>query len=235
MKKKSPLPIASPLVIRQWRERVVAEYGSAAIASQLLHWLIQIGVSPDLLFRSQEVVREELMHTEVSRTVYLDAGGSEDAIAINPQQLLIPHADGFEMLYRAMEFTADFFCCGETVAAPLFQAMVDVSKVDSAKKSLKRIVKDEEGHGEFGWELLDELLSFSTTEQREGLKEKVPSFVVRIIEAYAADFSLSDDDKAWGLIAGKDYSEITRMVAADQLIPQFESLLGNIPNLRKWR
>jgi len=217
--------VASERVQLQWQRRVSAEYGSAAIASQLLHWLIQLGVSPDLLYQCQEVVREELMHTDLSREVYLAAGGGDQAIFIHPQQLVIPHAEGEELIYRALEFTADFFCCGETVAAPLFRAMVEGTTIDIAKKSLMRIVKDEEGHGEFGWELLEELLSISTSDQRNRLKERVSGFVSRIVSTNQMNETIRDDETIWGLLSGKVYADITATTASEVLVPNFKSLL----------
>lgn len=226
MAKQDRTGIGSALVQRQWQNRVAAEYASSAIASQLLHWLIQIGASPDLLFQCQEVVREELTHTELARDVYLAAGGEDKGIMIHPHQLTIPHAPQSDLLTRALEFTADFFCCGETVAAPLFQAMVAKSQNTVARKSLLRIVRDEKDHGDFGWELLEHLLTLGTRDHRENLKQRVPDFIQRIVTTYSTQATVSAADEGWGVISGEEHAAIARQTAEKVLRPNFKTLLG---------
>ena len=46
---KQAIATASDRVRGEWRARIAAEYGSAAITQHLVLWLIQIGASPDLI------------------------------------------------------------------------------------------------------------------------------------------------------------------------------------------
>ena len=57
-------------VKKQWENRVIAEYCSAAISAELLHWSIQLGLSPDIVWKTEQVTREEITHSELSSQVY---------------------------------------------------------------------------------------------------------------------------------------------------------------------
>ena len=49
----------------EWRRRVVAEYGSAAIIHGLLGWLLRLGASPTLLHEVTRIVADELVQVRV--------------------------------------------------------------------------------------------------------------------------------------------------------------------------
>jgi hypothetical protein len=64
----------------EWRARIAAEYGSAAITQHLVLWMIQIGASPDVIDAGLRVVADELVHSRMSHQVYADAGGDEPPV-----------------------------------------------------------------------------------------------------------------------------------------------------------
>ena len=49
-------PAASDRVRAEWRNRIAAEYGSAAITQHFVLWLIQIGARPDLIHDGLRIV-----------------------------------------------------------------------------------------------------------------------------------------------------------------------------------
>ena len=118
---------ASQYVQRTWADRVRAEYHSAAITAELLNWLIQTGPSPDTIERCHRIVQEEFNHAALSRKVYLATGGSEDKIHIPFQELAYQKEKQAPAPLRALSMCTRVFCCGETVAVPLFKALLEHS------------------------------------------------------------------------------------------------------------
>lgn len=221
----------SPRVVREWQNRVRAEYGSAALTAELLHWLLQLGVSPDTLKVCHRIVDDELVHAELSREVYLAAGGSDEAIALGGARLTLPHGPGRPLLERALLVAADVYCCGETVARPLFREMRRGTTQPLAAKALDRIIKDEARHSELGWALLEELLERADEHSRRALAASVPSFMQRFAdgssgEAAPADAKavLSQEDAAWGLLTLDRYRAIARQCVEEKILPRFRRL-----------
>ena len=85
-------PPASDRVRAEWRNRIAAEYSSAAITQHFVLWLIQIGASPDLIELGLAIVTDELAHAQLSAEVYAEAGGTA-APAIDRAGLALPRRD----------------------------------------------------------------------------------------------------------------------------------------------
>jgi hypothetical protein len=214
------------VITEEWSRRVVAEYASASIVAELLHWLIRLGVSPDTLQSCHRIVADELAHAELSREVYLEAGGDPAAIPIDERDLVIPHRPGAPLLERALFLCADFLCCGETVARPLFRAMLAEAKVPVAARALERVLKDEARHSAFGWSLLDELLPRADHDLRARLRAAAPELMARVADGYTFESprpgDIPDDEaRAWGLITPEQYTEIATRAVPELLEPRF--------------
>lgn len=48
----------------EWRRRVIAEYGSAAVTHSLVGWLMRLGASPTRLHQGTRIIDDELVHAE---------------------------------------------------------------------------------------------------------------------------------------------------------------------------
>lgn len=221
-------PLSAPIdrVRETWRRRVIAEYRSAALTAEMLHGIITLGLSPDTIATCHRIVSDELEHAELSRSVLLAAGGQDSAIAMSRESLSIPHAPGQPLELRLLAATADLFCCGETVALPLFLALrgdeQDGVVEPTAVLALERIVRDEAVHRAFGWELLDELLERCGEPGAAWLRPRVPGFVERILAAYQAeDPGCTPVERGWGLMAPRRYAEITRRCVDEVIRPRF--------------
>ena len=198
----SEAPKASAHVIREWQNRIAAEYCSAALTADLLHNLIVLGVSPDTLADCHRIVSDELRHAELSREVALAAGATGAAIALKSGSMSLPQGP---LLESTLFYVSEFFCCGETVARPLFRAMLANAKRPLAVRAVEVIIKDEARHSAFGWQLLDELLERAPEPLRLRLRERVPTHIERLRNIYgekpdAAPSSLTTDDLEWGLL-----------------------------------
>ena len=216
-------PKASQRVLREWQNRIAAEYYSAALTADLLHNLIVLGVSPDTLSDCQRIVSDELNHAEISREVALAAGATSAAIALDGRRMSLPPGP---LLERTLFHVSEFFCCGETVARPLFRAMLTNAQHPIAQNAIEVIVKDEARHSSFGWQLLDELLERVDEPLRLSLCERIPSHIERMRNTYgenpaAMPHSITPADLKWGLLERERYAEITEQCIVKTLLPNY--------------
>ena len=213
-------PPASDRVRRSWSNRVVAEYRSAALTAELLHWLIELGVSPDTLAVAHRIVSDELAHAELSREVLTLAGGGEVAIDRATLRSHLEPAAPIEL--RALAVCARTFCCGETVAVPLFRALRAEARVERTWPAFDRILADEAVHRAFGWDLLDELLERLGDPGRAWLTERVPAYVDGLRRAYRdVGDAFPDADRAWGLMPSGRFAAITDACVRETILPWF--------------
>lgn len=212
-------------VRRQWVAQVQVEYASAARTAELLHWLIQLGVSPDTLETCRRVVADELVHAELSRDTVVAAGGDAAAIPIDPATLVLTHEQGGSLPARALGAVAAIFCCGESLAVPLFLEMRREATEPAAVTALDRIVKDEAVHRAFGWNALDELLERFGDDGRALLASRLPAYIEEARTTYTGRaFERSDVHRAFGLIDIERYEALTETCIQDVLLPRFRAL-----------
>jgi hypothetical protein len=218
----------TPRVRDEWRARIAAEYTSAAVTQHLVLWLIQAGAPPDLIDAGLAIVADELVHSRLSHDVYVAAGGTAPP-ALDRDAL------GLERSHPTLELdilrvAVRVFCLGETVAVPLFRHLREPCTEPVARDALDRILRDEVRHRDFGWDLLDWLLSVDP-----GLTARVtaalPAMLAELETTYGAgnqavagdDGAISAADRAWGLAAPRDYAQILRRTIEKDYIPRFEA------------
>jgi len=204
-----------------WKRRIVAEYCSAAHTAEFLHWGIQMGLSPDTLEVARRIVGDELAHAELSRVVYLQAGGDPDALSIPPERMLLPFVPDAPVPVRFLVNLLHMFCCGETVAVPLFNALRIPTSQPDADRVLTRILQDEAVHRAFGWDTLDELLELYGDEARQLLRGHTEAAIERIQTIYTSQNThCTDEEAAWGLMPGIRYGEIARTCVDEVIRPR---------------
>ena len=214
--------MASSYVQDVWRDRVIAEYHSAAISAELLHWLIQTGVSPDTIDLCHRIVKEELQHAEICRDIYLYAGGSMDQIPISHHNLSYTEELGQPSPLRALSMCTRVFCCGETVAVPLFKELLRRATHPKPVAVLKQILADEAGHQYFGWDLLDELLTLMGPPAHRWIKQRIPSYIEDVRQLYYSEIQYcSSEDQQWGLMPAGMYSQIAQTCLDDTVQSRF--------------
>ncbi|HVV86742.1 MAG TPA: ferritin-like domain-containing protein [Kofleriaceae bacterium] len=206
-------PPASERVRAEWRNRIAAEYGSAALTQHFVLWLMQVGASPDLIHDGLRIVEDELAHTSLSTEVYQAAGGDEPP-AIDRAALALPRRADLPVELDLLRATLQVFCLNETVAVPLFAHLRASAAVPIARRALDRILKDEVRHRDFGWACLDWFATTPLADALPGLVAgELPAAFGHLEQNYgAADAApaveLSDDDRAWGLAPAADYATI---------------------------
>ncbi len=223
------IPEASDRVRAEWRNRIAAEYGSAAITQHFVLWLIQIGASPDLIDDGLVIVRDELAHSGLSAEVYTDAGGVEPP-AIDRAGLGLPRRPDAPLELDVLRAAVQVFCLNETVAVPLFSHLRSGTTVPSARTALDRILRDEVRHRDFGWACLDWFLTTPMAEQVPALVvAELPVLFAQLEHNYGAsgggaaagDGGITDDDRAWGLAPAREYAEILAETHERDYRPRF--------------
>ena len=212
----------TPRVREEWRARIAAEYTSAAITSCVVSWLIEAGAPPDLIDAAHAIVADELVHSRMSHDVYVAAGGTEPP-AIDRAQLVLHDRDLLRACVRV-------FCLGETVAVPLFRHLRERCTVAPARDALDRILRDEVRHRDFGWDLLDWLVSLDPAAPARVTAE-LPAMLVELEQGYGRgnptvagdDGSITADDRAWGLAPPREYAEILTRTVEKDYVPRFSA------------
>jgi len=213
----------------EWRARVAAEYGSAAITQHFVLWLMQAGAPPDLIDAGLAIVADELVHSRMSHEVYVAAGGS-DPPAIDQSTLgLVRRRDA--LLDDVLATCLRVFCLGETVAVPLFKHLREPCSEPSARAALDRILRDEVRHRDFGWDVLDWLITIDAARVRAFAKDALPKMFDDLRASYGEDNAavarddgaMTDGERAWGLAPPREYAEILARTMDREWKPRFSA------------
>lgn len=217
------------IIQNEWRRRTVAEYGSAIQTHQLVLWLLQLTAPPELVRLGLRIVEDEISHSEVSHRVYRAAGGMA-AIDIGPGTLGLQHPSAQQLLDATVSVAVETFCLGETVAVRLFARLRSACSQPDARLALDRIVKDEVRHRDFGWTLLDWLLSTPKQAQvRDITTRTLPLAFERLRENYAPKSPGRVQEgspvlASWGLRPPADYAAVLEETLTKDYLPLFADL-----------
>jgi hypothetical protein len=228
-KEKSKKIPANEEIRQEWLRRVEAEYRSAAITQHTTLWLIQIGASPDLIEAGLQIVRDELVHAQMSHLVYQAAGG-EGGPTLVRETLGLNRNERHPLELDAARAALGVFCLGETVAVPLFAELRRECTVGPAKKALDRVLRDEVRHRDFGWVLLSWLLEQPYAANiRELVNAELPDMFDKLRASYAPQsakgaLDSSPEERAWGLMARGRYGEVLERAVERDYVPRFQRL-----------
>jgi hypothetical protein len=219
---------ASGRVREEWRARIAAEYGSAAITQHLTLWLMQIAVSPDLIKEGLRIAWDEMVHARLSHAAYVAAGG-ERPPELARERLGLRRLEGEPLEDDVTRVALSTFCIGETVAVPLFKNLRQRCTVPPARRVLDRVLRDEVRHRDFGWALLGWLFEGPDGARlREVTTRALPSAFVSIRSAYGAAIrhldTIPDDDRAWGLMPPAEYAATVERTFERDWLPRFRKV-----------
>lgn len=196
----------------EWLRRVEAEYRSAVLTHHLTLWLLQITAPFELVRMGLAIVEDELAHAELSQAVHVAAGGA--GIARLERERLGLELRAAEPLELAVARVGlDAFCLGETVAVRLFARLRQPCTEPVALRALDRILRDEVRHRDFGWTLLEWLLSSPAGDAVQALAvAELPQMFARVRNNYAfasLGQPAARDELAqrWGLMPASDYAQ----------------------------
>ncbi len=222
-------PIATDRVREEWRARIAAEYTSAAITQNLVLWLLQAGAPPDLIEAGLAIVTDELVHSQMSHAVYVAAGGTLPPAIVRDQLGLARRHPG-ALEHDILGAAVRVFCLGETVAVPLFRHLREHCTQGVAREALDRNQRDEVRHRDFGWDLLDWLLTSPIAQDVPARVEaELPAMLAELHESYgtanpavATDSGeMTDDERTWGLAPPREYAAILATTIEKDYRPRF--------------
>jgi hypothetical protein len=218
----------SPLVRSEWRARIAAEYTSAAVTQSFVLWLMQAGAPPDLIDAGLVIVSDELAHSRMSHAVWVAAGGTESPVLDRNMLGLVRKTEVLE--HDIASTCVRIYCLGETVAVPLFRHLREKCTQPAAREALDRILRDEVRHRDFGWDVLDWLLSCSFAgEIPNRIASLLPKMFRELHASYGSgnasvtkdDGAMSDADRAWGLAPPREYASILERTIEREYVPRF--------------
>jgi hypothetical protein len=227
----------------EWARRVEAEYRSAALTHHLTLWLIQLGAPHGLLRTGLRIVSDELTHAELSAAVYRAAGG-EALPQLERDTLRLPRTNGEPLERDLLRVAVEQFCLGETVAVRIFSRMRTEDNVPSVRRALDRILRDEVVHRDFGWSLLEWLLSTPLAPTfRSQLIRELPAMLTRLRENYGGlllehhgarslesiDRELTEGTRGWGTISTLSYVAAVDEAFQRDFEPRFLALEVELP------
>lgn len=209
--------------IAEWRARVRAEYASAAVTAQVVHWGIVCGLPEPLLKTGLRVVGDELDHARLSHEVVVALGGEPtgEGVAFEAMVLPVP-AEGLGA--ALIDAVLRSFCLGETLAVPLFAAMRADARHPVARAALDRVLRDEAAHRAFGWDALDALLELDAGGVRSRSAAVLPGMLDEVRRAYVevpAHPPLTGEEREAGLISGDTYAAVATATLREELAPRF--------------
>lgn len=212
----------TPRVHREWSNRVAAEYRSAAITAQVLHWLISVGANDALVSTCMRIVRDELDHAQLSHDclVALGGGGQAQLDLSNMAEPTLKEG----VVASLLDSVLQNFCLGETFAVPLFNRMYEGTTQPDARRVLTRVLQDEAVHRGFGWDALDALLESDGQAVRTFVSARLPHHVARFHQAYAPrrdGVPLTEQERCCGLMDLKDYREVWTRTYTDDVTRRF--------------
>jgi 1,2-phenylacetyl-CoA epoxidase catalytic subunit len=217
----------TPRVRAEWRNRVAAEYRSAAVTSALLHKAILAGFPEPLLHTALRIVRDELDHAALSHGVLVELGSRDEPVVLRMDDLLDRPAMSAEtVLAELTDSVVRDFCLGETFAVPLFHAMRRPDTDPRVHSVLTRVLADEAIHRQFGWDALDELLARDPAGVRRYVGERLGGWLMAFQQAYAAEGEappLTEAERAMGLIDLPEYRQAFAEALRDDVGPRFAS------------
>ena len=216
---------ASDRVRAEWRNRIAAEYGSAALTQHFVLWLMQLGASPELLDAGLAIVADELEHARLSAEVHAAAGGTAPP-ALDRRDLELRRRPELPLEHDVVTIALQVFCLNETVAVPLFAHLREATTVPVARTALDRILVDEVRHRDFGWACLDWALTTPLADAVPAIAAaELPRLFAGLTRSYGHDVdapsAITDDDRAWGLAPARDYARILTATWDRDYAPRF--------------
>lgn len=233
-------PTVDEAVRAEWLRRVEAEYRSAALTQNLTLWLMQLGAPLEFVHAGLRVVRDELSHAQLSARIYAAAGGRSSP-ELERDTLALVRTGDQPLEWDVLRVVVDNYCLGETAAVRLFQRLYEHAEVAQARRVLERILRDEVRHRDFGWSLLEWLL---TTPAAPGFRtlidRELGPMLSRLRAVYGGAWADAPEPKrlvddpppaacGWGLMPISNYVAAIDETCRRDLAPRFAALGIHMP------
>lgn len=208
---------------KTWYRQSGTEYRAAALVCEMSHWMLMLGVRPDLCYRATRVIRDEIRHATICHALYQHAGGQE-VIPLKIQQLV--HQDDIDQPVHLRCITAaGELACEESVALEVFRMRLANATDPMARDVCSVILKDEAIHRAFAWSLLSELIQMQGLEQVRAYCRPRIAWWLRVYlgaKIKEKENVYTPEQLAFGLIDRREHWQAMRDTVENDVIPRFQ-------------
>ncbi len=215
-------PPATPAVRATWARRAAAEYRSAAIAGEMLHWVISLGVPTQIVALVHEMVADELAHANLSRDVHAAAGGQAAEVVVRRSDLSFGLFTAESLERRALAAAFSEFVVHESIALEAFRAMSSGPLVPAVRRCVRTVIRDEARHRRSGALLFHTLVT--QLDEAEWLREWIPVAIQHVAGAYVAGSNVTHDERQWGLLDQPAYDRARHRALSTYVAQQVAKL-----------
>jgi hypothetical protein len=152
---------------RAWSARVVAEYRSMVVFSEMIARLPEAGMPLEVSCAASRLLSDEARHVDLCAKVADRLGGSADAMVTRAE--LRFSDEGLSAELFVARWTLSMMCVGECASVGLLKALADAADDPCISQVLDTLYRDEVLHDKFGWALAREIVPTLSAEQREWL------------------------------------------------------------------
>jgi hypothetical protein len=152
---------------RAWSARVVAEYRSMVVFSEMIARIPEAGLPLEVSSAASRLLQDEARHTELCAQLAERLGGRHDSTVQRSDVRFSD--DGLSAELFVARWTISMMCVGECASVSLLRTLADAAEDPCVSRVLDTLYRDEVLHDRFGWALARELIPTLNDEQREWL------------------------------------------------------------------
>jgi hypothetical protein len=205
-----------------WAGRIVDEYRSIVVFSELLGALAEIEAPFSTLATVQALIGDELRHTSMCASAVRALGGFDD-LEIDLANLGLPPATG-NKASRALEIVVRELVVVETASVYILREYRDATTEPVLGAALGAILRDEARHAAAGFALLDTLVETIPADAFGSVLERLPAIVEDDL-AYVSDVYRGGDDGPTGRGLGASIDRAATERALDHARRRLRSLV----------
>lgn len=150
---------------RVWLSRMVSEHQSAAVFTQLVPQLMEIGASNDMKMTLLRMAMDELRHGSLCAGV-VEGLGCTARVEMELKPLPMPEHHGCTPVERALRNVLFTSCLAETVAVAFTTAEREQTTDLLVRRAIEQISADESLHARFGWAFAKDVVPALSHEER---------------------------------------------------------------------
>ncbi|MCB9609663.1 MAG: ferritin-like domain-containing protein [Polyangiaceae bacterium] len=225
---QAPSPLTSALSVREllrdeWTRDAQLEHASIASFARFTLELMALGAPPQLLMAAQRAAADEIRHAQdcfALASRYAGRAVGPAALDVTGS-LEIPDLDTFAVSCFVEG------CIGETVAALIAEAQLDVVQDDQVRETLQRIAEDEATHAELAWLSLAWAIPRGTVNLKRRLQSALDTAMAQSA-LVAQSLSLDEVEQlhAHGRLTQAERQDVREHCLAEVIEPCLKALLG---------
>jgi hypothetical protein len=195
-----------------WAGRIVDEYRSVVVFSELLGALAEIEAPFSTLATVQTLIGDELAHTRLCSGAAEALGGLSD-LDIDLADLALPPATEGRAS-RALEIVVRELVVAETASVHILREYRDETEEPALRALFERILRDEVRHAAAGFALLDVLLGTFPDHAFGSVIDRLPVIVAGDLDYVSEVYRIGDvDPRGRTLGASIDAAAVERALA----------------------